>query len=494
MFANYLNAVTGRNQEFEELIAAKDISRVKNLFTTRDRQTAEAMREYDPMQHEILNREDKVLRNKRGERTGLLKRWKLPVNYPQYINEIALVFIYGRPVKWLNKSKGTDRAFSEFNSLIDRTHFNSKIRQCKRIAGAETQSAMLFRVFRDEDGKPDCQIRVLAASKGDEIYTRWDMYENLVSFAWGYYVKDSSTATSYHFDIFTPNVIYRCKQAMTGWEVTPEPNPIGKIPVIIFMQQKEWHGVEPLIRREEYVGSRTADTNDYFADPMFMVNADLIKNMPEKNDENKTFIYKGTDDVSKQASYLTWDSAPESKQKELEWLQKHILTKTFTPNIDFDNMKGLSNVSGKALKQMMLLADIKAQRHKEVHDEMLDRVASLMLSIVGNVLNVALRDECSRCVIGHEFQEPFGEDITEDIENIIKSVDAGITSTETAIELNPLTKDHALELDRIKREKEESVQVQQNIFGGAQSFYDGDEGKGNKDSNQGQKEEKNQNK
>lgn len=472
MFTNYLNAVVGRNQEFEELIKAKDISRVKELFTTREALTAEAMKEYDPKRHEIMSRQDKILKNPKGERKGTLKRWKLPINYPQYINEIALVFIYGRPIKWTNQSEGTDKAFSAFQDLIKRTRFDSKVRQCKRLAGAETQAAMLFRVFRNNENKPDCQIRVLAKSKGDEIYARWDMYENLVSFAWGYYVKDSSTETSYHFDIFTPDVIYRCKRVLTGWEVVEELNPIGKIPVILFQQDKEWKGVEPLIEREEYIGSRTADTNDYFADPMFIVDTDIIKNMPDKNDENKTLISKGKDDVSKAAHYLTWDSAPESKQKEIEWLQKHILTKTFTPNIDFDSMKGLSNVSGKALKQMMLLADIKAQRHKEVHDELLDRTGNLVIAIIGNVLNIALRGECNNLVVGHEFQEPFGEDIKETIENIAKSKDAEMLSTEGAIELNPLVKNKEQELKRIEKESADAAQRQRDIFGTQQNKDD----------------------
>ena len=472
MFTNYLNAVVGRNQEFEELIKAKDISRVKELFTTREALTAEAMKEYDPKQHEIMSRQDKILKNPKGERKGTLKRWKLPINYPQYINEIALVFIYGRPIKWTNQSEGTDKAFSAFQDLIKRTRFDSKVRQCKRLAGAETQAAMLFRVFRNNENKPDCQIRVLAKSKGDEIYARWDMYENLVSFAWGYYVKDSSTETSYHFDIFTPDVIYRCKRVLTGWEVVEELNPIGKIQVILFQQDKEWKGVEPLIEREEYIGSRTADTNDYFADPMFIVDTDIIKNMPDKNDENKTLISKGKDDVSKAAHYLTWDSAPESKQKEIEWLQKHILTKTFTPNIDFDSMKGLSNVSGKALKQMMLLADIKAQRHKEVHDELLDRTGNLVIAIIGNVLNIALRGECNNLVVGHEFQEPFGEDIKETIENIAKSKDAEMLSTEGAIELNPLVKNKEQELKRIEKESADAAQRQRDIFGTQQNKDD----------------------
>lgn len=469
---NYLNSVVGRNQEFEELIKAKDISRVQDLFSSRESLAAEAIREYDTGQHEIMRRPDKILMNKKGERKGTLQRWKLPLNYPQYINEIALVFIYGRPVKWKSESTGTDKAFKAFKELIDHTHFNSKVRQCKRIAGAETESAMLLRVFRNHKNEPDCQIRVLAHSKGDEIYARWDMYENLVSFAWGYYVKDKSTETSYHFDIFLPDVIYRCKRILTGWEVKEEPNPIGKIPVILFQQDKEWKGVEPLIWREEYIGSRTADTNDYFSDPMFMVNTEIIKNMPEKGDENKTLIVKGMEDVSKAAHYLTWDSAPESKQKEIEWLQKHILTKTFTPNIDFDNMKGLSNISGKALKQMMLLADIKASRHKDIHDELMNRVGNLYKAIIGNVLNISLKDECDELIISHEFQEPFGEDIAAAIDNITKAKDAGIMSTEGAVEQNPLIKDKDLEMKRIEEEGENAAQKQRDIFGTNQSQDD----------------------
>ena len=61
MFTNYLNAVVGRNQEFEELIKAKDISRVKELFSSREEMSAKALKEYDPKHHEIMNRKDKIV-------------------------------------------------------------------------------------------------------------------------------------------------------------------------------------------------------------------------------------------------------------------------------------------------------------------------------------------------------------------------------------------------------------------------------------------------
>lgn len=477
-FANQINRIVGRKQEFDELLAAGDISAIKTSMRTRGEMALEAIKEYDTAQHEVCKREPKIITDKKGNIKKREQRWKLPVPYPVYINEVALVFLYGRPVKWMQLSENTDNAFRKYQEIIKRTRFDSKIRQCKRLAGSETESAMLFRVFKDENGEPDVQIRVLALSKGDEIYTRFDQYENLISVGWGYYVAEEKGKAVYHFDIFTPEIIYRCTKKSIGWEIVKEINLIGKIPVILFQQEKEWNGVEHLIHREEMIASRTADTNDYFADPIAILNADVIKNMPEKKEEAKTLVTNNTDGVDKAMKYVTWDSAPQSKKDELEWLQSQILSKSFTPNITLDTLKSISQLSAKALRTVMMLADIKASRHKESHDELLDRTSSLIIAIIGNVLDVSLAGECEMLQVHHEFQEPFGEDVADDLNDIIRAVDGGILSTETAIELNPLVKNVTRERDRIKQEKEEAAKMQQSIFSdmagaGPQSFGDG---------------------
>ena len=481
LFRNYVNALVGKNQEFEQLLAAKDISAVKDKMCNQEKKIFDALSEYDTFSHEVMKREDKIITDKKGKFLRTEKVWKLPIPYPVYINEIALVFLYGRPIKWVQQSEGTDKAFDAFLNVIKRTRFDSKIRQCKRLAGAETESAMLFRVFRDDDGKPDVQIRVLARSKGDEIYVRWDQYENIISIGWGYYVKEEKDNVVYHFDIFTKQTVYHCAKRSLGWEVNEEQNFIGKIPIILFQQEKEWKGVEPLIHREEFIASRTADTNDYFSDPIAIMSAEIIKNMPEKKEAAKMLITNDKDGVDKAAKYLTWDSAPQSKKDEIEWLHTQILQKTFTPNITTDTLKSVSQLSAKALRTVMMLADIKASKHKETHDELLDRTASLITAIIANVLDVSLSGECESLEIGHEFQEPFGDDIADSLTNIVKAVDAGIISTEGAIELNPLVKDVAREKQRLAQEQEERQQQQMSIFGtpdgseGAGSASDGDE-------------------
>lgn len=480
LFRNYINQLTGTNQQFEQLLAAKDISRAKEKMATNQDRAIAALKEYDTFSHEIMKREPKIITDKKGKFLRKEEVWKLPIPYPIYINEISLVFLYGRPVKWTQLSEGTDEAFEKFQDVIKRTRFNSKIRQCKRIAGSETESAMLWRVFRDDDGNPDVQIKVLAKSKGDEIYTRFDQYENLISVGWGYYTKDNDDSLVYHFDIFTKNVIYRCTKQSIGWEVIEETNFIGKIPIILFQQEKEWHGAEHLIHREEYIASKTADTNDYFADPIALMSADIIKNMPEKKEAAKLLITNDKDGVDKAAKYLTWDNAPQSKKDEVEWLQDKILSMTFTPKISLDTLKSLSTLSAKALRTVMMLADIKAAKHKETHEELLDRTASLVTAIIGNVLDIKLHSQCDELKVGHEFQEPFGDDVADDLDNITKAIDAGILSTETGVELNPLIKDSHRENERLDKEKEDKLKQQQDIFGGidgigAQSFNDGDD-------------------
>ena len=127
---NLINRIAGRKQEFDELLASGDISQIRSKMRTNGRAADSAMREYDTATHEVMSRKDKILTDKKGNRRGVQHLWKLPIPYQAYINEIALVFLYGRPVKWTQVSEGTDEAFAKFLDVIKRTRFNSKIRQC----------------------------------------------------------------------------------------------------------------------------------------------------------------------------------------------------------------------------------------------------------------------------------------------------------------------------------------------------------------------------
>lgn len=76
LFKNYVNALTGTNQEFEELLAAKDISGAKDKMVTHQDRALDALREYNTFTHEIMKREDKIVTDKKGNFLRKEPVWK----------------------------------------------------------------------------------------------------------------------------------------------------------------------------------------------------------------------------------------------------------------------------------------------------------------------------------------------------------------------------------------------------------------------------------
>lgn len=456
---NNIKAAVGYQQNFESLLESNDVSRAINFMTNHGEMAAKNLKDYNVETHEIMNRRDKAIYDKKGNFIRWSKRWKLPIPYQIFINEIALVFLYGRPVKWSQKSDNTDDAYIKFKDTIDEIRFNAAVREAKRKAGAEGIAAILYHTYRNNDGKPSLKLNVLSKSNNDDIFTIKDQYKKLQAFGWGYTLTESGGRSVYHVDIYTSDYIYMCKRNTVGWDVKTYENQIGKIPVIIFEQEVEHNGVQHLINRVEYNSSVDADVNDRFANPALVADAEILNSLPKQEEEAKLYILKNGGNVR----YLTWDHASESKKNEYERLDKHILNKTFTPQIDFDNMKGLSNTSAKALKQMMFLAVIKAEKRKETHDEYMSRAANLLIAILGNVLDYPRKAMYEKLVVSHEFQEPFGEDVSSHLNDLLRQYDSGALSLETVLEQSYLVKNSQQEMERIKKEQLEALERQKEI-------------------------------
>lgn len=469
VISNEVKAAVGYQQSFAELLASKDVTRALSMMRERSVEAAKNLRDYEICSHKVMERKDRPVYDKKGNFLRWSVRNKIPIPYQKYLNEISLVFLYGRPVKWTQLSEGTDDAFAYYKELMRNIRFDAAVREAKRTAGAEGVSAILYHTYRDKDGKPNMLLNVLSKKNNDDIYTVKDQYKRLRAFAWGYYLTEAGNTTRYHVDIYTADTIYRAKRGNVGWEVVVMKNPIGKIPALLFEQDPEAADVQPMIERVENMESVDADVNDRFANPAMVATAEILNSLPKSEEEAKLFILKNGGKVE----YLTWDQASESKKNQFDRLDNHILSKSFTPNIDFDNMKTLGNLSAKAIRKVMLLAVIKAERHKEKHDEYMNRHASIMKAIMGNVLDYVHKSQYEALELGHEFQEPFGDDVSETLADLSKQFNDGALSRESYVEMSYLVKDAKAELERIKQEELEAMakQAQLNkmdVFGEAE--------------------------
>lgn len=455
---NYLqNAIKnglGVERDLYQLIQDRDISRVQSLLQNRDIEVVEALKEYDPSQHDVMFRRDKPRKGKEP-----YKVQKLPRSWQRYINEIALFFILAKPIVWrsLNdaeiveengqKKQKPDEAFEAFKDFIKETRFNTTMRQAKRKAGAETESAKIYHIYQD-NGKPKVKVMVISKSEGFTLRPLFDQYKNMIAFGYGYFLKEGNTTVE-HFDILTDNMIYRCKKDKIGWNVEAIVNPTGKINVIYYKQPKEWEGAEQRIARDEDVDSKAGDTNNYFADPKALATADVLASLADPDTVGQVIQLQGKDSDFRYAEIPTSNELRESEKKVL---RESIHQDTFTPDFSFEAMIGRGDLSGDAIKRAMILGYIKRDNRLEIYDELVDREKNLILAIMMNVTHIHLKGKLAELNIEHDFSEPFDEDKHAEWSAIGKAYTDGIVSLETAVKLMGVS-DPVSELDRIKSEK-----------------------------------------
>ena len=440
----------GVERDLMKLIQDKDISQVQTLLQNRDMDVIEAIEEYNPETHKVNKRKDKQRKNKEPYRVE-----KLPRTRQRYINEVELFFLLGNPIKWKNDVNGTDEAFKAYNEFLQDTRFHTTMRQAKRLAGSETESAKIYHIY-DDNGKPGVKVLVISKSKGYTLRPLFDQYENLIAFGYGYNLKEGDR-TIEHFDIETPAYIFRCKKANIGWEVTPLVNPSGKINVIYYRQDKAWYGTQPRCDREEHIDSKAADTNNYFADPKLKATADVIQSLAEADTAGEVIQMTSKDNSS--VEYLVPPEYSSMKDSEKKDLNNSILFDSFTPDFSFENMKGMGTLSGEALKRAMALGYIKRDNLKEIYDILVDREKNLILAIMMNVTHIHLRDQLAKMNITHEFAEPFNEDKEKLWASIGKLYSDGIISLDLAVNMLALTDAPQEEIERIKNEKLDSINV-----------------------------------
>lgn len=447
LFKNITLNAMGVERDLYKLLEDGDVDKALNLFSDRDSEVDEAISEYNPQTHAVMYRPNKPRKNDRPYITE-----KLPRIRQRYINEVELFFLLGNPIKWRKKS-GDDQAFVLFKEFIQNQRFDSKTRQAKRLAGAETEAAKLYHIHKDGNNKINVDSVILARSTGYKIRTLFDQYGTLVAFAYGYILKRGGEQVQcWNFE--TEKMLFFCKKTMIGYNIEMTPNPTGKINVIYYKQPKSWEGVESRIAREEMLDSKVADTNNYFADPIATATADVIDSISDPSKPGKLIQLTGS---NSRFEYVNPPQSSELRASEKEDLKKSILFDSFTPDFSYENIKGLGSLSGAAMENSLILGFIKRENRMEIYQELIDREKNVAISIL-KYLHPDKRDLLEQLKIDFEFAGPFAEDKTEDWNHIASLYSAGLLSQETAVPLLGITDHPEEELIKLKQAKQPTTQ------------------------------------
>lgn len=442
-----LNAI-GAERDLYKLIADKDVTKAIDMMQDNDIEVDNAIREYNPQLHKVMHRRNKKRKNDKPYITE-----KLPRTRQRYINEVELFFLLGKPIVW-TKKEGSDEAFMLFKTFLTNIRFDALIRRVKRLAGAETESALVYNITKEKKGdrfEITAKPYVVARSLGYKIRPMFDQYGDLIAFGIGYRLRMKGKNVM-HWDIHTKDWVFYCKHANIGWEVESIPNPTGKINVLYFKQPKAWDGVVPRIEREELLDSKTGDTNNYFSDPMAAATADVIDNLADPDKPGRLIQLTGT------ASKFEYINPPQNsitRQQEKLELEKSILFDSLTPDLSYENIKGLGSLSGVAMHNALILGYIKRDIRKETYDEMLSRFVSVTINIL-SLLHPEKTSELQKLKVAHDFQEPFEEDENGKTNTIVTLYQSGLMSLDTAIRKLSTTDNPSEEVQKILSERKQN--------------------------------------
>jgi SPP1 family phage portal protein len=285
--------------------------------------------------------------------------------------------------------------------------------------------------------KPKYQLKmkILSPALRDNLYPLYNEYGDMIAFARGYRTKEEGKEVE-HFDVYTADFSYKYinrgswaldKNAVGGGIIK---NSTGKIPVIYHLQSKpEWSDVQGMIERLETLLSNHGDMNDYFGEPILAIFGQLIQAI-NKGESGKIMQLS----ENAKASFLALDSPPESIKMEVENLEKFIYAMSQTPNISFEQMKDIGQLSGIALTLMFLDAHMAAVAKEETFGSGVQRRVNLIKAYIGNVLNVGLKSAAESVFMKPVFTPYMPIDIEGLITTLSQATNAGYVSKETAAE------------------------------------------------------------
>jgi len=467
--------------QIDELIssAATPADAIRELQNGRNRafyDQNKVNKAIDPYKHKVFDmtaRPDKEVNvtNEQGEVIGTksVPVARIATDLQQLIVKRAVSFLFGNDVVLTIDSDEGDEQADNLLKAVKRVMAEAKTRSLNRQLARDvftaTEAAEIW-YFADSDrhdryGFPcEQKLRCLEVSprNGNTLYPYFDAQGDMVAFSRAF--TNDRTNKGY-FETYTDEYHYLYTQENKEWQLVegyPQEHGFGKIPCIYSAQRNpEWHDVQPLIDRLETLLSNFADTNDYHASPKIFVTGD-IRGWSQKGESGA--IIEGGEGAT--AQYLSWAQAPESVKLEISTLLNLIYTLTQTPDVSFDNVKGL-NTSGVALKLLFFDAHLKVQDKCEIFIEHLQRRCNVVLAMLASFAPAAKAAQFRDAVIEPEIIPYQIEDEASKVNAIMAATgQKAIMSRKTGVEALNYVNDVAEEIERIEADEAQS-QVS-NIF------------------------------
>ncbi len=394
---------------------------------------------------------------------------KLVFPFPKKIVRIATHFLFGG--KMHVSSDENDETIKAFDDVWTKgLKMQGKLKSLARTCMIETKAALLFYPQPVRDGEDPTRTKelklrcMLLDNESGEFYPHFNDFGDMDAFIRKYQVTNIEGHVIEKAKVYTKDQIITYEAESGSWgNKKMEKNLFGKIPVVYVEQdQPEWEEISTMIDDFENRVSRLADTNDYFAEPLLKLFGKVNK-APSKEEVGKMIEFEMKQDTEGRishgdAEYATWDDTPQSIKLELDTVWDGIFSMTSTPDLSFNNVKGLGTTSGVALRLMFMDAMIKSEEKGEIFYDALNRCISVVAAGITGYTNVKFAGTLDSDNINVEFTDQLPDDLAEAIDTLVTATGGKpVLSQESGASLSPFTRDSQEEIERIRSEQQQSA-------------------------------------
>lgn len=456
------------SQKVEEVVKKMKSGRTAGLPDT-----ARAKKSLDPKKHDVHDpvlrpdkrvkvdrpkADKKVTGGPQGEDIRIEKVARIALALQKLIIKRSASFLFGNPVEYTANPKGDEekKVFEILKKILKKAKEKSLNKRIARKTFAYKECAELWYPVpstHSSYGYPmNYKLRCAEFSPedGDTLYPYFDETRDLIAFSREWTQEKEGKQITY-FETYTDEEHWQWRSEGSEFKLVegyPKQLAIGKIPIVYAKQDYfETEDVDDLINRLEHLLSNFADTNDYHGSPKIFVKGGLLGF--SKKGESGAILQGGKES---EAKYLSWQHAPEAVKLEIETLLRMINMIAQNPDISFESVKGLGNISGIALKLLFMDAHLKVEDKLEIFDSYLERRVSILKSFIG-YLDTSLEDAAEQLEVDIEVIPYMLED---EINEIKKWVEASggkpIMSQKAAVQKANLSGDSEADYKQLQEE------------------------------------------
>lgn len=370
-----------------------DINKEMQLYKKRRESApdvAKLSQQFDPKQHEVFKDifqfQDREIEIEYTDENGNLKTKivRVPLNriglpYQKYITKIAVTFLYGNPVKYVNNIEETE-LFNAFMKVISKNKMQFVDREIAESVSKFTECAEYWYDYEGAENygfesKRTFKVKILTPDK-EKLFPVFDDKDNLTSFGREFKIKTEDKEYEV-FEVYTKEKVIKFSNETGKFERTEEDNPIGKIPIVYYRQPEvEWQDVQSAIHRLEKIYMNSAESNDKFAFPILGIYGE-VEGSFTKDRSGKVMQFKNATD---KAEFVNPPNGNENLKDEVYRLDEAIHTFTHTPNVfSVSKIQGMGNMlAGENAKFIFLSAHLKVMEKSAIYIPALQRRISIL--------------------------------------------------------------------------------------------------------------------